>query len=88
METILLSISGLCGITASIIWFYGFAYARGYENGHHCGISQGLFLAKERENKRLSYNGSLRGFSKPDMRVRFSPAALYDDKTDKIKVRS
>jgi hypothetical protein len=55
METILLSISGLCGITASTIWFYNFAYARGYEDGNHCGISQGLFLAKERENKRLSY---------------------------------
>lgn len=88
METTLLSISGLCGITAFQIWFYNLAYARGYENGHHCGISQGLFIAKERENKRLSYNGPLRGFSKPDMRVRFSPTALYDDKTDKIKVRS
>ena len=88
METILLSISGLCGITASTIWFYNYAYARGYEDGNHCGISQGLFMAKERENKRLSYNGSLRGFSKPDMRVRFSPAALYDDKTNKIKIRS
>ena len=88
METTLLSISGLCGITAFQIWFYRLAYHNGYENGNHCGISQGLFMAKERENKRSSYNGSLRGFSKPDMRVRFSPTALYDDKTNKIKIRS
>ena len=54
METTLLSISGLCGITAFQIWFYNLAYARGYENGNHCGISQGLFIAKERENKRHS----------------------------------
>lgn len=88
METILFSLSALCGIIAFQIWFYRLAYHNGYENGNHCGISQGLFMAKERENKRSSYNGSLRGFSKPDMRVRFSPTALYDDKTNKIKIRS
>ncbi len=88
METILLSISGLCAIIAFQIWYYRTAYHNGYQDGNHSGISQGLFMAKERENKRSSYNGSLRGFSKPDMRVRFSPTALYDDKTNKIKIRS
>lgn len=88
METILFSFSALCAIIAFQLWLVNHAYHRGYEDGNHCGISRGLFIAKERENKRSSYNGSLRGFSKPDMRVRFSPTALYDDKTDKIKIRS
>jgi hypothetical protein len=53
METILFSLSALCGIIAFQIWFYRLAYHNGYENGNHCGISQGLFMAKERENKRI-----------------------------------
>ena len=41
-----------CLIASSLVALYSYSYRRGYEHGHHCGISLGIFKAHENINKK------------------------------------
>jgi hypothetical protein len=55
IETVFFGISLATLLTASQIWLYSFGYKRGYGIGKHCGMTEGLYKAKQRENSRLTH---------------------------------
>jgi hypothetical protein len=54
IETVFLGLSATTFLTASQFWLYRFGYNRGYGIGKHCGMTEGLYKAKQRESMRLT----------------------------------
>jgi hypothetical protein len=52
METLQLTSLGIgivAAAVAGLLKFYSIAYSRGYEDGKHCGFTEGLYRAAQRE---------------------------------------
>jgi hypothetical protein len=52
METLELTSLGIAVVAAAVaglLKLYNIAYTRGYENGKHCGFTEGLYRAAQRE---------------------------------------
>ena len=57
METltnITIGIGILSFLGAAGLRLYAFAYTRGYDDGKHCGFTEGLYRAAERANRQAS----------------------------------
>ena len=54
METLELTSYGIgasAAFIAGLLKLYHIGYSRGYDNGKHCGFTQGLYAAAKREDK-------------------------------------
>jgi len=54
METLQLTSLGIgivAAAVAGLLKFYSIAYSRGYEDGKHCGFTEGLYRAAQREHR-------------------------------------
>jgi hypothetical protein len=55
METLFywsIAISAASLLTAGGLKLYAFAYQRGYDDGKHCGFTEGLYAAAKRESRK------------------------------------
>jgi hypothetical protein len=55
METLQLTSLGIGVVAAAVaglLKFYSIAYSRGYEDGKHCGFTEGLYRAAQREARK------------------------------------
>ena len=55
METLFYSsiaISAASLLSAGVLKLYAFAYQRGYDDGKHCGFTEGLYAAAKREARK------------------------------------
>jgi len=62
METLFyfsIGISAASLMTAGLLKLYRIGYARGYDDGKHCGFTQGLYAAAKREDRRKRSQYSL-----------------------------
>lgn len=58
METLFywsIAISAASSLAAGTLKLYAFAYQRGYDDGKHCGFTEGLYAAAKRESRRHQY---------------------------------
>lgn len=55
IEIVFYAIALATFVPASQIWLYRFGYKRGYGIGKHCGLTEGFYKAKQRENSRLTH---------------------------------
>jgi hypothetical protein len=62
METLELTsyaIGAGAALVAALLKLYTIGYARGYDDGKHCGFTQGLYAAAKREDRRKRSQGYL-----------------------------
>ena len=55
METLFywsIAISAASLLSAGVLKLYAFAYQRGYDDGKHCGFTEGLYAAAKREARK------------------------------------
>lgn len=55
METLFytsIGISAASLFAAGVLKLYAFAYQRGYDDGKHCGFTEGLYAAAKRESRK------------------------------------
>ena len=55
METLFywsIAISAASSLAAGALKLYAFAYHRGYDDGKHCGFTEGLYAAAKRESRK------------------------------------
>jgi len=55
METLQLTSLGIgvaAAAVAGLLKLYRMAYTRGYEDGKHCGFTEGLYRAAQRESRK------------------------------------
>ena len=62
METLFYSsitISAASLLSAGVLKLYAFAYHRGYDDGKHCGFTEGLYAAAKREARKNKWKESV-----------------------------
>jgi len=58
METLELTsyaIGAGAALVAGLLKLYHIGYARGYDNGKHCGFTEGLYAAAKRETRKQQH---------------------------------
>lgn len=58
METLELTsyaIGAGAALVAGLLKLYHIGYARGYDNGKHCGFTEGLYAAAKRESRKYRW---------------------------------
>jgi hypothetical protein len=58
METLALTFYGIgvvAAIVAGLLKLYRTAYSRGYDDGKHCGFTEGLYAAAKRESRKQQW---------------------------------